>query len=331
MQKFFPLWDDIESKHQEVVLFLAGLMSDPTPLSEHLYSTFIGQELSKVKDAQFFNVNRIFFESLYREAGGRLPGHPLHNPYINYYYHHPYYSPRDCSPVFVPSRLYWFYEMMENVVSDIHHKETENSDEIPECKVYICDPKPKARKSLMALMCQITQHQKVTDLFLDTLIYEDTVQFNLSEKAVSVKLRDCSLPSQMVQHLSEQISRCGTLEIIDLSHTSLRDVTSIELSNKATTLTYLNLKDTHMSPQLTESVCKQLKHLVHLEHLDLSDNPIGIHGQHIVETIQCWGPESPLKVLRLFGCQMPAYVCDSLLEALSICQQLTCHDLGGNV
>ena len=85
-----------------------------------------------------------------------------------------------------------------------------------------------------------------------------------------------------------------------------------------------------MSPELCESVCTQLPHLVHLEYIDLSLNPLGDHGRYIAECIRSGGPDPPLRELWLQGCEMPVDACAPLLSALSNCKHLTRLWLTGN-
>ena len=153
--------------------------------------------------------------------------------------------------------------------------------------------------------------------------------FNLSCQAVSVTLEDSTLPSHVMNHLLHQVSECSTTRTIDLEYTNLSDITSVTLGNK-TSLTYLNLEMTHMSAELCESVCKHLKHLVHLECLALNGNfNLGAYSDYITEAIEAWGCDSPLSELYLSHCG--DVVSRSLLSAISRnCKQLTCLDLSGN-
>ena len=275
------------------------------------------------------DIDPLLFESLYRECAGRLPGHPLHNPYVNYY------RRRDTSPIYTPSKLYVFDFMDEAVTCDTEHREGGgNQEEAPGCVIVIYKPYPSVGQSLLATCRTICQHQPVTDLLIDGLECVDVTEpddvFTMSRNAVSLRLQDCRLPAAVLSHLLQQMSDCATLRTILLRGTSLAGVTSLNLSNMAESLTCLDLRYTGMSPELCESVCTQLTHLVHLEYIDLSWNPLGDHGRHIAESIRSWGPDPPLRELRLWDCEMPVRVCAPLLSALSTCKQLTRLDLTGN-
>ena len=265
------------------------------------------------------------FESLYRECTGRLPGHPLHNPYINYY-DHCYSYARDTSPIYIPSKLYVFEGMREDVTCGTEHRGGGgNQEEAPECAIAIWEPHPSVAQSLLTACHTICQHQPVTDLYIERLECDNVAEpevFTMSKNAVSLRLPDCRLPAAVLNHLLHQMSDCTTLHTIHLLNTSLAGVTSLNLSNMAASLTHLSLWDTEMSPELCESVCTQLPHLVHLEYIDLSCNPLGVHGHHITESIRSRGPDPPLQQLWLWYCEMPVDVCTPLLSALSTCKQL---------
>ena len=270
------------------------------------------------------------FVLLYRECTGRLPSHPLHNPYINYYSSYT----RDTSPIYTPSKLYVFCDMLAAVTCDTEHREGGgNQEEAPECAIAISRPDPSVAQSLLTACHTICQHQPVTDLWIEELECDDVTEadvFNMSRNTVSLVLDMCRLPAAVLNHLLHQMSGCTTVRTIDLQDTSLAGVTSLNLSNMAMSLTHLCLQSTEMSPELCESVCTQLPHLMHLQYINLTDNPLGDHGHHITELIRSWGPDPPLRELWLVGCKMPVDVWHQLLSALSTCKQLTCLYLTGN-
>ena len=270
---------------------------------------------------------------LYRESAGRLLYKPLHNPYINY----PFLSLpelRDTSAMYTPSKLYFFHGKRAAVTCDTEHREGGgNQEEAPGCAIVIREPHQSVGQSLLAACRTICQHQPVTDLWIWKLVCDDVTEpdvFNMSRNAVSLVLSFCRLPAAVLNHLLHQVSNCATLRTIDIQWTSLAGVTSLNLSNMAASLTRLDLSNTEMSPELCESVCTQLPHLVHLEDISLSFNHLGDHGRHIAESIRSWGPDPPLRALQLRDCEMPVAVCAPLLSALSTCKHLTVLHLSGN-
>ena len=274
-------------------------------------------------------------ESLYRESRVSLPGQPYHNAHINYYINPRYCpGPRDTSPIYTPSKQYVFSQMKEVVTFNTEHKGGEgDQEETLGCAICIVSPDPSVTKSLLTACRTISQHQPITDLCIEELLCDDITEidvFTMGRNAVSLRLESCSLPLDMLNHLLHQMSDCNTLRTIHLWDTSLEEGTSLNLSNKGVSLTRLVLWNTWMSPELCESVCKQLRHLIHLEHINLSGNPLGIHGHHITKSIRSWGPDPPLQVLWLRDCMMRIEVWGPLLAALSTCKHLTVLGLSGN-
>ena len=86
-----------------------------------------------------------------------------------------------------------------------------------------------------------------------------------------------------------------------------------------------------MSVELCENVCKQLKHLIHLEYLSLVWNDdVGAYSHYIAEAIEACGCGSPLRLLNLSGSGNA--VSRPLLSAISKnCQLLTVLRLSRNI
>ena len=84
-----------------------------------------------------------------------------------------------------------------------------------------------------------------------------------------------------------------------------------------------------LSKDLCSILCQQLKSLIQLKELNLSNNPLGAKGtHHLAESISSSGCDSTLEILNLSGCQMQQ--CGDLLEALASCRKLLVLDLSGN-
>ena len=286
----------------------------------------------------FFKIaDASLFESLYSESTGRLPYQPLHNPYINYYNHDTFRShcgPIDKSPVYTPSKLYVFDHMRAAVTCSTEQRGGGGiEEEALGCAIGIFHADPRITQRLLTVCHKICQHQPVTHLCIDWLRCDDVTEpdvFTMSRNAVSLVLQACRLPAAVLNHLLHQMSDCATLRTIELRDTSLAGVTSLNLSNMAVSLTRLVLHGTEMSPELCERVCTQLPCLIHLGHVDLSQNPLGVHGHHITESIRSGGPDPPLWLLWLEDCKMPVDVCAPLLSALSTCKQLSSLWLSNN-
>ena len=75
-------------KHREVVKFVCGLMADPRPLVDHVYTTLHEDVLGKMRTSSVMPyIDTGLLESLYQESAVPLPGSGLHNQHINYYKH----------------------------------------------------------------------------------------------------------------------------------------------------------------------------------------------------------------------------------------------------
>ena len=289
-------------------------MPDPTQLVSHIYDLWVEENLDELRISLSLSAGSDLLKSLYKESWVELPGEALHNPWLNYCW-------KSDTQVYIPSRLYRFSQLPVDVVCTIDTRE-----EIPpECAVYIYSPNYSVTKSLLSACRIISQQSPITDLYMYRLRCHDEIEpdvFNLSRQAVSVTLWCCTLPSPVMNHLLHQVSECSTIRRIDLLETNLSDITYVTVSNK-TSLIYLDLGETHMSAELCESVCKQLKLLVHLEYLDLRQNrDLGAYSDYITDSIEAWGCDSPLRELYLDDCG--DVVSHPLLSAISSnCKQLT--------
>ena len=151
METYFPSWETIE-KHGEVVKFVCGLMPDPRPLVDHVYTMLNEYILGEMRNYPLLwsYIDTSLLESLYQESAVPLPSSALHNQHINYYKHYDTdvedeydtddedeydtddedeydtddedkydtYDDdelRDMTSVFTPCKLYVFKNMWENV------------------------------------------------------------------------------------------------------------------------------------------------------------------------------------------------------------------------
>ena len=295
-------------------------MSDPTQLLTHVNDLCVELNLNRMRTGQIPGVDSNLFKPLYRESKIKLPSGALHNPVINYC--------EESDTTIVPSRFYEFKHITKDVVCNMDpHEEIP-----PECAVYINGTAAPVSRSLMSACRTISHQSPITDLYVNSLRYHDVTEpdvFNMSHHLVSLTLEDSTLPSPVMSDLLHQVSECSTIHRINLRNAYLGDITYVTLSNK-TSLTHLTLHKTEMSAELCESVCKQLKHLVHLEHLTLSENPnLGAYSDYITEAFEAWGCDSPLRKLDLSICG--DVVSRPHLSAISRnCKQLNDLDLVHN-
>ena len=88
-------------------------------------------------------------------------------------------------------------------------------------------------------------------------------------------------------------------------------------------LTHLDLGCCSLSEDHCIILCKQLRFLHHLKHLELNKNHIGSEGAEcLAESIRLWAPETPLKELHLLGCNIRVPGAEELTESQAVCIQL---------
>ena len=84
---------------------------------------------------------------------------------------------------------------------------------------------------------------------------------------------------------------------------------------------------------MTEDVCREILEALfsckRLSHLDLSGNDVGNAVIYISQIIRNFHPDSPLQLLYLENCLIPAEVCTDVLKALSVCRNLAYLNLSG--
>ena len=95
---------DTIMKHRQVVILMCGLMSDPTSIIHFVCARWIYQGQK--------SAGKTLIGLMYNETGFPVPKDFLHNQWINYYDHIGDLIAdgwkTDVTPIYVPSRLYWF-------------------------------------------------------------------------------------------------------------------------------------------------------------------------------------------------------------------------------
>lgn len=349
MKEFFPSWD-YQEKHLEVLRFTCGLMSDPSPLVDHLYGVCVEKNLHQMRtEFSLYTtgighyVSNILFPLLYEESAVALPGNAFHNLHINYNDHH--YWPFtggviDNQPICTRSRLYIFKDINAPVILNATEPKRPEGKirgeaEGQECAIYITGSEVEATKSLLSACSRISGRQPVSDLMVVNAKWGDAAEPMdaipiMSKSAASVTIQNSTLPPQLTNGILDQLTECSTLCRLDLNSSEFKSNTKINISNSATTLTHLDLGYTQMSPQLNESVCKQLAHVIHLTFLSLDNNNLGDAGHHLAESISSWGPDPPLEYILISRNKMPTKACARILSVLSRCKRLHRADLPGN-
>ena len=325
-RSYFPSWEAIK-KHKEVVKFTCGLMPDPRPLVDYVYTTCIEYVLEQMRNRSYMaHLDTSNFESLYRESAVPLPGSALHNQHINYY-DHISAGPRDTTTVFIPSKLYVFNSMKEVVKLDNKTPETrvkdpgqsESNGDPQECTIWVHYP---LTKNLLSLCETISASQPVTDFLF--LTFETTVRMNRNpsqSEPNNCNSHKCSISIETDKsHVDRMLSLCKTLSSSQpVTHFHLEVGLLFDLSGDRYELTEANI------PVMS----KHAKSLV-LRDVDASSSVLNYLLQHgSLEVLQLKSTHLPdaavplifnlrkLKVLSLWGACMSPEMC-----------KYVCHHLG---
>ena len=254
-------------KHRQVVFLICGLMSDPTPMIHFVYEQWVWDGQKSAGKTQI--------ESMFREAGLPVPRHLLHNEWINYYDHSEGLI-KDTTPVYVPSRWYWFDNMKAKLSCNIQHRDTE----IPECTMSIIGPYPSVTENLLSICHRICQHQAVRDLYILDVKCKDLPEphvFTLSKNTESIKINWVKLPTETMSHLMQQINQCSALRVLDLSETTLTGCLSGFLPDPHPGLPELQMLDLRCTALNKDDLHRLLSiayKLPKLQKLDLSHNTL---------------------------------------------------------
>ena len=127
-------------------------------------------------------------------------------------------------------------------MQDLMQRET--SDSI----IFLTQTKDRSSKSLLNTIHRISQLQPISDLWIYSINCEDVENievFKMSNKAQSIHLWNCILPSRTMDNLLEQISTSDTLKRITLVGTSLCHIKSLAIQYLPS-LTYLSLWNTNL-------------------------------------------------------------------------------------
>ena len=148
---------------------------------------WIEHHLNSLRTGTIFpSIDDDLFKSLQDESTVPLP-RPLHNQYINYYWHSE--DDSNTTPVYWPSQVYHF-EWMEHKVELNHHTEGE---EIPPCTMWIWNPHEAVMDSLLSICSEISKYQAVTDLQMAGVAC-NSLEVPRLVNPVSVVLTRCKLP-----------------------------------------------------------------------------------------------------------------------------------------
>ena len=239
-------------------------MKDPTPLVDYVYEMYIDHYLRRVRiGGSYPTRDDYLFQSLYHESSITLPGSPLHNHHINVYdplvdglltrpfditnktesenyqaerltkfaqYNfNPHIMPIEKIFVRIPSKLYVFRNLMQEVVYDIKHRK--NDTKVQECIMEILRPNPEVAKRLLSTCRKISRYQPVTDLLIDGAHCVTSKAPIMSIKTRALSISMSNLPVTFVRNIFQQLveSHCVTLQNFNSLSMNLSDV-EVELN-----------------------------------------------------------------------------------------------------
>ena len=277
--------------------------------------------------------DKVFLDLLYLESKICLPGSSLGNHNMNYY--DAIISADDKMKrhvMYIPSKVYIFNHLNYEIDAIKYGIKSVEAKHDRDCAVFIAYPNKDVTGSLLLKCHKISTHQMISELSLKGLNCDNLSKrnvFAMSKNAESVTLSDCTFPEHVAAHLQQELSECTGLKSLCFTDTNIVDTTFLHKLQRMTALTALVLVNTNLCPVEGKFVCEQLKILSNLSKLWISIPGLGVHGQHISEALQVWGPESCLKELLLRNCDIPVNVCSSLLSSLP--KALEYLHLSGNI
>ena len=280
LKELFPSWEAVK-RFRQVITFTTGLMKDPRPLVQYIYELQIEDYLTRMRTSGDPSIDADLLKSLHTESKVRLFDHALHNKYINCYNHKEddkKKRPRDTASIYVPSRLFVFHTMMD----DVSTESTENlgNTDIAECAMSIVGPSTAVSKGLLSTCCGICDDQPITDLRIAEVNepdHFDSNGFNLSKNIKSMSIRECQLSHEIQNHLLQQLSKGQSLIFLDLQDTYIAEdghhiANSINSWKVDRALQKVNLGYCAIPPDVCAELLQSLSICQQLTDLDLSGN-----------------------------------------------------------
>ena len=197
-------------------------MVDPNLLVDYVYQSAIQHHWSEVRKGLEMDMHNDIdlFRSIYSETSSAFPN-PLHNQHINLYYQAKFTTEwvksQNKIPVRIPSKIYFFDD---KIPPNGFITPGEMTDDLWDCAIYVnlvYNSDAVTSCNLMSLCHKISQHQYVSDLHLFRLNCDDSNEidcFNVSKQCKSIHVNDCSIPSQVLVHLQQQLCHCPELQIL---------------------------------------------------------------------------------------------------------------------
>ena len=261
-------------------------MSDSQPLIHHIGQKWYEMQLNELRaygfDEPLIELDLLYL--LYSEAKIQPSGQWNNNQHLHLFGDEPA-IPGIYTPVYNTSHSYAFIEIEKDVLCAFKEREPEGDEEIPECAIIIKKPDSASTKSVLATCHKISQHQSITDLWIQEVkcynLPEPCV-FNMSKNARSLTLIHCILPTQTLIDLIQQISECNTMLKVHLNLICFSNISPLMLNNKIP-LKIVDVAKTIKSPEQSQMVCEHISNLAHDQFNALSTN---CHSQEILMLVQ---------------------------------------------
>ena len=344
--QLFPTWKDIK-RHEEVYYFCIGSSSNARQASVFLryFSASLSLKImEKIKNDErelchsgiykndtgftefdekkgYSDVTELkqVLSAVSREA--KIHGTDCTNPVCNKFIH--------VYPACKKSDLYHTQQSDDTLYiffSNNTHSSSGTSDEV------ISDGNMRDRLiMLLGDRTQVCLRDYCVPNSVDDQILNYWFTFIFTQSLQTLYMECCTLPNVMWDKIGHCMNSSVGIKGIRLQECTGVTEQLIKSIVHCTTLTKLHLQDCELSDGMCEKLCLKLKHLVLLEKLSLGVNPIREHVTHITAAITAWGSRSPLKMLNLYECELPADHVPALFSAVTqSCPELRVLSIGGN-
>ena len=289
----FPTFEKM-MRHKVVVAFVCGLLPDPSLVVEHFYTLYIYQILYSDRFCTYEILwIAMFLESLYRESLIKLNGYELNNKYINIKDDSEdmiFKTKLPSGPLHWPSRVFVFCHIEFDTLSS--RIKTQDKT-IMDSAIIICKMEGDNLARLALQCCEISQEQPIAHIFLKDCafpILQDWCHLKFSRNFLQLQVHNVSMQSEAINHTMKQISESAVTQRIDLQHTSLPKVKSINLMNKNKSLLHFSLLSVTMDADLCESLLEQVAFLTNLKFLRIGIDDA--YGFEIIDGTYCRIPRA---------------------------------------
>ena len=123
-----------------------------------------------------------------------------------------------------PSRIFAFLEMSKDDVPLSKFAEQDESEEAPDCVLWIQKPDAAATKSLLSTCWEISKRQPVTHLSIRDVTCEDLTPAEapaLSRNIQAICVLNCDLPTSFWKRIIHQLFDCITLRSLVFENTNI--------------------------------------------------------------------------------------------------------------